>query len=179
MNMLNKKVGEFFRDLVTLELKNRLKESSDVILLNYRSLKSSEMTKLRKNLKSVGARLFVTKNSFLKKIFADLKKPADIEKFLDGPMALVFVKNDLIAVSKMLVNFSKEVEALKINGGFLAERIISAEEVKRISKLSSRVDLYQQVASALNAPISKLAVSLNQIISKLVYALEAVKNNKK
>lgn len=179
MSILNKKVGEFFRDLVSLELKNRLQESSDVILLNYRNLKSSEMTKLRKSLKSVGAGILVTKNSFMKKVFADLKKPADVEKLLDGPMALVFVKDDLIAVSKTLVNFNKEVEALKISGGFLAERVISADDVKKISHLSSKNDLYQQVASALNAPIGKLASSLNQILAKLVYALKAVGDNKK
>lgn len=179
MSIVNTKVGELCRELLSKELKNGLKESSDVILVGYHKLKSVEMTKLRKDLKSAGARILVTKNSLMRKIFADLQKPSEVEKFLDGPMALVFVKNDLIATTKILINFNKVNEIFKISGGFLADRIISRDDVKKISCFSSRADLYQQVASALNAPISKLAVSLNQIIVKLVYALKAVSDKKK
>ncbi|MFH1691928.1 MAG: 50S ribosomal protein L10 [Candidatus Omnitrophota bacterium] len=179
MSILNKKVGDIFRELVSADLKNRLNESSDVILINYRNLKSSEMTKLRKNLKAVGASVLVTKNSFMKKVFADLEKPAEVEKLLDGPTALVFVKEDLITASKALISFNKETEALKISGGFLSQRVITAEDVKKISSFSSRSDLYQQVAGVLNAPITNLAASLNQIITKVVYALKAVSDQKK
>lgn len=178
MSILNKKVGDILRELVSTELKNELNNSSDVILINYLNLKSSEMTKLRKNLKAVGAKVLVVKNSFMRKVFSGLEKPINVEKLLDGPIALVFVKDDLIAVSKALVNFNKEIEALKINGGFLAQRVITVEEVKKIASFSSRADLYQQVACVLNAPISKLAMSLNQIITKVVYVLKAVSDKK-
>jgi large subunit ribosomal protein L10 len=92
---------------------------------------------------------------------------------------MVFVKDDPIAASKIIVNFIKEHEALQIRGGFMAERVITSGDIKAIAKLSSRQALYSAVASVLNAPIAKLAMSLNQIIAKLAYALKAVAEKKK
>ena len=178
MSVITQKIGALYRDLVSKDLKRKLEGSNDVLLLNYHRLKSAEMTQLRKSLKGAGASILVTKNSFIRKAFEAANKPADVLPQIDGPMALVFVKNDPIGVSKILVNFAKEHEALTIRGGFLSERIISNEDIKVISKLGSRQALYGQVASVLNAPMGKFARTLNQIVSKLVYALSAVKDKK-
>jgi len=164
---------------VTQELKKRLAASSDVFMVNYHRLKSAEMTQLRKSLKGTGASILVTKNSFMRKVFEEVHKPSEALPLVDGPMAFVFVKDDPIAVSKVLMNFAKDHEALGVRGGFLAERVLSLEDVKRLSKLGSRQALYGQIAYALNAPMGKLAMSLNQIIAKLAYALKAVSDKKK
>ncbi len=178
MSVITKKIGELYRDLVSRELKRKLDASSDVFLLNYHKLKSADMTLLRKNLKSAGASILVTKNSFMRKAFESAQKPEDVLLKIDGPMAMVFVKDDPIAVSKVLVTFAKNHEALSIRGGFFAERLLSTDDITTISKLGSRQALYGQVAFTLNAPIGKLASTLNQIVAKLAYALSAVKNKK-
>lgn len=178
MSMITTKIGELYRNLVTLELKKRLAASSDVILLNYHKLRSAEMTQLRKDLKGAGASILVTKNSFARKVFDEVKKPAEVLTYLDGPMAFVFVKDDPAAVSKVLVDFAKTHEAAGIRGGLMSERVLTLEDIKRLSSIPSRHVLYGQVASALNAPIGKLAMSLNQIVAKLAYALKAVSDKK-
>ena len=178
MSTITNKIGEFYRGLVSLEVKRRLSDCSDVFLLSYHKLRSAEMTLLRKNLKNAGASVLVTKNSFTRKIFEEVKVNASVASFIEGPMALVFVKSDPIATSKVLINFLKEHEALQIRGGFMHDRVISFDDVKRISKLVSKQALYGQVAYTLNAPIGKLAMSLNQIVAKLVYALSAAKDKK-
>jgi large subunit ribosomal protein L10 len=178
MSIITTKIGELYRNLVTSELKKRLSGSSDVILLNYHKLKSAEMTQLRKELKGAGASILVTKNSFARKVFDEVKKPAEVATYLDGPMAFVFVKDDPVAVSKVLVDFAKTHEAAGIRGGLMAERVLTLEDIKRLAKIPSRHVLLGQVASALNAPIGKLAMSLNQIVAKLAYALKAVSDKK-
>lgn len=179
MSAFATKIGEFYRNLVTADLKRRLDSSSDVFLLNYQKMLSADMTQLRKNLKSVGATMLVTKNSFMRRVFEDVHKPAEAGRMVDGPTALVFIKDDPIAVSKVIVAFIKDHEALKVQGGFLSDRLLNFNDVKRLSTIPSIQALYQQVASALQAPIGKLAMSLNQITAKLVYALSAVKDKKK
>jgi large subunit ribosomal protein L10 len=179
MNVMTKKIGEFYRGLLTLELKRRLDASSDVFLLNYHKLKSSEMTQLRKDLKNIGVSILVTKNSFMRKIFEETKKPAGALSLIDGPMAFVFVEHDPIAASRVITHFAKEHEALVLRGGFLSDRVLTPADIKLISKLISRQALYQQVASTLNAPMGKLAMSLNQVLAKLAYALKALSNKKK
>jgi large subunit ribosomal protein L10 len=179
MTVVTRKIGELYRQLVTLELKRRLSGCSGVLLLNFDKLKSAEMTQLRKDLKSAGASVLVTKNSFVRKVLEQTERPAEAGTFLEGQTAMVFVKEDPIVVSKALMNFAKGHEALKIRGGLLAERVLSADDIKTIAKLGSRQALYQQVAVVLNAPIGKLASSLSQIIAKLGYALNAVADKRK
>jgi large subunit ribosomal protein L10 len=178
MSVIIKKIGSLYRDMVSLELKRRLSECSDVFLINYQKIKSAEMTLLRKNLKSSGANILVTKNSFMRKVLEESRKPSPAISMVDGPMALVFVKSDPIAASKVLVNFLKDHEALQIKGGFLAERVISLDDIKLIAKLTSKQALHQQVACVLQAPVSKLAMTLNQIVTKLAYVLKAVSDKK-
>ncbi len=178
MTSITKKIGEIYRDLVSGELKRRLESSDDVFMFNYHKIKSADMCSLRKNLKSAGASVLVTKNSFMKKAFETANKPADLSGLVDGPMALVFVKDDPIAVSKVLMDFVKTHEDLGVKGGFMSDRLLSGDDIKKISKLASMQAVYTQVASVLNAPVSKLATSLNQITAKLVHALNAVKDKK-
>jgi len=174
-----KKIGVLYRELVTAELKRRMEASADVFLINFEKLKSVEVSNLRKALKGAGAALLVTKNSFMRKAFEEAHRPAETQKLLDGPMGMVFVKGDPIVVSKTLVDFAKTHEALTIRGGFMAERLVSVDDVKTLARLSSRQAVYQQVAGVLNEPVGKLARSLNQVVAKLVYALQAVSDKKK
>jgi large subunit ribosomal protein L10 len=173
------KVGEMYRGLVTADLSRRLNETADVILLNFSRLKSAEMTELRRNLKGVGSRILVAKNSHMRKAFEAAKKPQAAISLLDGPMAFVFVKDDPIATSKVLVDFARAHEALSIRGGYLSDRAMTREDVRMVAGLGSRQALLGQVASVLNAPVGKLARSLNQIVAKLVYALKAVSDTRK
>jgi large subunit ribosomal protein L10 len=179
MILLKKKIGELVRDLVAADLKRRMDASADVLLVNFHKLSSADMTLLRKALKGTGASVLVTKNSYIRKALETLKKPAASIGLLEGPMALVFVKDDPIVVAKALADFAKTHEACSIRGGFFAQRVLSVEDVVRVAKLPGRKGLYQQVAGTLNAPMGKLAMGLNQIVAKLAYALAAVSDKKK
>lgn len=179
MSTPHKKIGELLRDRVAKELRKKLSDSPDVFILNCHRLKSTDLTQLRKDLKAAGSGILVTKNSYIRKAFEGAKKPQAGLDLIDGQTAMVFVKEDPIGVSKVLVEFNKAHEAAAIRGGFLQDRILAQQDIKAIAKLSSRKFLYQQVASTLKAPVGKLAVGLNQILAKLAYALKAVGDKKK
>ena len=179
MTTISKKIGEMYRELISLDLKRRLKDCPDVFLFSYHKLTSADMTQLRKDLKASGAEVLVTKNSFIRNAFGDSQKPADTAAFVDGPMALVFVRKDPVQTSKAMMSFLKDHEALQIRGGLMGERVVSSGDIKLISKLFSKQAVYQQIASTLNAPLGNLARSLNQILSKLAYAVKAVADKNK
>jgi len=179
MTTMFKKIGILYRELVTADVKRRMESSPDVFLINFEKLKSAEVSNLRKILKGAGGNLLVVKNSFMRKAFEEAKKSEDTQKLLDGPMGMVFVQEDPIGISKVLVDFAKAQPALGIHGGFMAERMVAGDDVRTMAALGSRQAVYQQVAGVLNAPVAKLAMGLNQIVAKLAYALKAVSDNKK
>jgi large subunit ribosomal protein L10 len=87
-------------------------------------------------------------------------------------------KDEPVGVSKALYDFVKEHEKFKIEAGFINDKALNGKELEAISKLPGKDQLRHQLVMALNAPIFGLAFTLNQVLAKLVYALDAVKKKK-
>jgi large subunit ribosomal protein L10 len=119
----------------------------------------------------------VVKDSIAKKALKDSVNSVIIE-FIQGEVGIVVHKSDSSTISKMLVKFSKEHEPLKICGGFADGAVLSIKDIIAIAALPSREAILTRLAVVLNSPIQGLAVSLNGIICKLAYALNAVKEKK-
>ena len=71
------------------EIKNKLKNSSSIILVDYRGLSVAELTDLRRKLKEANSEIKVYKNTLTKLALDDLKIELD-EKYLEGPNAITF-----------------------------------------------------------------------------------------
>jgi large subunit ribosomal protein L10 len=173
-----KKIGDIVKELIDRQLKESLKINEGLFLFKYAGVTSADLTQLRRSLKGVNAKMFVTKNSFINLALKAIDKTQAATDLIEGPTALVFVKQDPIGVSKVLTGFSKTHETVVLKGGFLKDRRMDPQDFKVLAGLGSKQDLYQQIASVLNAPASKLAMGLNQIVAKLAYALKAVSDKK-
>jgi large subunit ribosomal protein L10 len=91
---------------------------------------------------------------------------------------LVFVKDEPVAVSQALCNFTKDHEQLKLEGGSLKDKILEKKDIESMSKLPSKEVLRAQVVGALNSPISGLVITLNQVLAKFVICLDQIKQKK-
>ena len=103
---------------------------------------------------------------------------APLIKNIDGPCGLVFIKDEPVAASQVLCNFRKEHEQLKLEGGYLKDKIIETKDIEHMSKLPSKEVLRAQVVGALNSPISGLVITLNQVLAKFVICLDQIKDKK-
>ena len=172
-----KKLGILFKETSANFIKNNLKESNAVLIIKYSGLSSPDLSTLRQNLKSLNATLFVVKNSVAKRVFNGLGLGSLINA-IEGPSGLVFVKDEPVGASRVLCNFLKGHEQLKIEGGLLEDKILEKKDIESMARLPSKEVLRLQVIMTLNSPISGLAIVLNQIIKKFVYCLEQIKQKK-
>jgi len=85
----------------------------------------------------------------------------------------------LISTSRIVHDFIKENPNLKIKTGLLNERIITEQEIEKLSKIPSLSALKSQLAGGLKSPIFSLVFGLKQIINKLAWALGQIKSQKK
>ncbi|MDD5292190.1 MAG: 50S ribosomal protein L10 [Candidatus Omnitrophica bacterium] len=173
-----KKIGDIFKQLTDKQLKDDLEINEGLFLFKYTGVTSADLTQLRRNLKGVNAKMLVTKNSFIGLALKSINKGKDVLDFIDGPTALIFVKDDPLGASKVLTDFVKTHETAVLRGGYLNEKVINPQDFKVLSSITSIQVLYQQIVVAFNAPVSKLAMSLNQVVSKIAYALKAVSEKK-
>ncbi len=173
-----KKISEVFKEVSASRIKNNLKSSEGIFVINYLKLSSPDMSALRQSLRDSKARLFVVKNTVARRALKDSGLEA-IVNTVEGPCGLVFAKEEPVSISKVLCDFLKTHEQLKLQGGFLQEKVLTKNDIEALAKLPSKDVLRAQVVGALNAPISGFVNVLSQTLKKLVYCLEQIKQTKK
>lgn len=172
-----KKLGLFVREIFENKIKTSLKESESVFIIKYSKLSSPDLTSLRQSLKGYNARLFVIKNSITRRaIKGSTLEP--LMKYIEGPCGLVFAKDEPAGVGKILYDFSKDHENLKIEGGFLREKILEPKDIQALAKLPGKDALRAQLVYTMKSPITGIVVTLNRVLGKLVICLEQIKKKK-
>lgn len=159
---------------VTLEaLEADFRDSTAVLLTEYRGLSVAAMKKLRRSLGD-GATYVVAKNTLMK-LAADRAGVEGLAPMLQGPSALAFVKGDAVEAAKAIKNFSKENAKLVIKGGFLDGKVLSAAEVQKLADLESREVLLAKLAGAMKAKMAQAAALFAAPASKTVRTIEALR----
>lgn len=163
---------------VVEEMKEKLSRQG-VVLISFNKLTVADATALRRKFRERGVEYKVIKNT-LTRIAADELGLNGLDAYLEGPNGLATCKDDPVSPAAVLKEFIAETktEAITVKAGVLDGRVIGPEEIKALADLPSREQLLGMVAATLLAPISGLARALNDNITKLAYALEAVRKQK-
>lgn len=154
------------------ELHELFDNSQVLIFTDYRGLKVSDLTALRRQLRDKGVEYHITKNS-LTTLAANRSGLENITGLLDGPTAIAFVTDDIPGAAKVLTDFARTSRILQIRGGVMGKSLLSAEQVNDLTRLLSRDQYIAQVLGAMQAPITNLAGVLSGTIRSLMYALQA------
>jgi len=154
-----------------------LKEAELIVITDYRGLTVSQITSLRRLLRSERCRYKVAKNT-LTKLACRRVGLEQLEQFLEGPTAVASTNADPVNAVKALLKFSKENEPLSFKGGLLNGQVITTEQLKALGDLPPKEVLLAKVCSGFQAPIFGLVNVLQGNIRALVYALEAVRAQK-
>jgi large subunit ribosomal protein L10 len=94
--------------------------------------------------------------------------------FFEGPVAIAFGYGDITEPAKALASYIEESKAtMTIKGGFLADQILTKEEVNTLSTLPPREVLLARVVGGVQGPISALAGQLASPMMGLIAGLQA------
>ncbi len=159
------------------QINERFKSNPSVFVLEFKGLTVKELENVRKDLRQTNSELKIVKNTLLKKAAEDTDA-GQLSNLFVGSTAIAFCDEDSAATAKVFVKSAKEYELLNIKGGLLEGKVVSVDEIEKISKLPSRVELIAQFMGLLNSPMSNLLYSLQNMQTKFLYALEALKEKK-
>ena len=121
--------------------------------------------------------LMVTKNTLAK--IAIKGTPYEVlAETLKGPIAIAFGFTDQVAPAKVLSKFIKDTKKGEIIAAAMDGQLMSAEEAKALANLPSREELYAKMLGCINSPASGIANSVNAVMSSLVRAVAAVRDQK-
>ncbi len=172
-----KKIGQLIKETSENRIKDSFKSSKGLIIIKYSGVSSPDMSILRKSLRGSGSDLFVVKNSIAKRAMKELGL-VDLAKSIETPCGMIFFKDEPVDTSRILCAFRKDHEKLVLEGGLLQDKLLSLKDIEVMSSLPSKEALRAKVVVTLNAPISKLAIVLNQTLKKFVYCLDQIRQNK-
>ena len=144
---------------IVKDLKASFENSTGVVVTHYLGLNSSELTDLRNQVKAVGSRFCVAKNS-LAKLASKSTDYETLNDFFTGPTALIF-SEDALAGIKAIKKFSDKNEKLKFITASFDKKIIEFNEFEELSKLPSLEELRAKIVGYITAPHQQLISVLN------------------
>lgn len=171
--------GKKVRSLMVSEMKEVFSENKGFVVSSIENIKASEIDVLRRKMRQSGSRYMVIKNSLAKLAL----KEAGIEGLSDtvGEKKIVglgVITADPVQIAKTMVEFSKKNKGFNVSNGYLEGRVLTAERIKELSELPGREQLLAMVAGMMNAPIACFVGVLSSVLRSLLYAVNALKEQK-
>ena len=158
------------------EVQTKLVGAQSVIVAEYRGLNVERVTQLRAKARTSGVWLRVLKNTLARRAV----KGTPFEKLAEqmvGPL-MYGISQDPVAGAKVLFEFAKENELFVIKAGAMPNAIMSAQDIKVLAQLPSREQLIATLLGTLQAPMTKLVRTLNEVPGKFVRTLAAYRDAK-
>ena len=120
----------------------------------------------------------MVKNTLAQRALQGLDLP-DVAGFFTGPTGLVIGRDDAVAAAKALTDFAREFgdrPAIKV--GIVEKREVTPDQIKKLADLPPREVLLAQIAGGLQAPMSRLAGGMSQLLAGFARAVDALRQQK-
>ncbi|QQR80843.1 MAG: 50S ribosomal protein L10 [Deltaproteobacteria bacterium] len=155
----------------------KIRGAKAIILAEYRGLKVSQLTEIRREFRKNDCELKVVKNRLAKKAMEG-SEWAVLDGHMKGPLAIAIAMKDPVVLAKTLTKFAESNEALKLRAGCLNGKVLNVKEIDALSKLPSKEELYAKMLGTLLAPIQGVVRTLNGVPQKLAIALKEISQKK-
>ncbi len=161
---------------VVAEVFEKISGAQAAMLAEYRGLTVEQMTRLRRKAYDQKVYLRVVKNTLARRAVEGTSFEC-LKDQMVGPLAFA-ISADPVAVAKILSEFAKDNEKLKIKAGAMGGKLISVAEIQALAKLPGREQLLAMLMGTMQAPIQKFVQTLNEVPAKFVRTLAAVRDAK-
>ena len=151
---------------VVAGIKEKFEKAQTVVLVDYRGLTVAEDTELRNQLRKAGVEYAVLKNTMISRAIEGMNVD-EMKAHLEGPTAVAFAYDDMIAPAKILSEFAKKSKKLTIKCGACDGAYLDEAGVQALANLPSKEVL-----------IAKIMGSMMSSVSKFVYCVEAIRKQK-
>ncbi len=150
------------KNLLINDLRSKLQQVNDCLLVNVIGLNSEKTSKLRAELRKKNIRLQVIKNSMARRA-AEGTAIAPALSDMEGTLAIVWGSEDVVSLAKEVIRLAeaKEFQGFEPRGGAIEGAKIPAAQVKVISTWPSRSEQLSILVGQILGPGATLAAQLN------------------
>ncbi|MBB5216355.1 50S ribosomal protein L10 [Parapusillimonas granuli] len=162
--------------VVIEEVAAEVAKAQSIIIAEYRGLDVASATVLRKTARESGVYLRVLKNTLVRRAVSGTPYE-ELAAQLTGPL-IYGISADPVSAAKVLAGFAKTNDKLVIKGGALPNSILGTEGVQALATMPSREELLSKLMGTMQAPVTQFVRTLNEVPTKFVRGLAAVRDQK-
>ena len=164
------------KKVVVAEVSKQIENAQSMILAEYRGVGVQDMTILRAEARKSGVYLKVLKNRLVKRAVENTPFSCLSEDMV-GPL-LFGISEDPVSAAKILNDFAKTNDLFTIKIGAMPDKKLDAGAIKALASLPSRDELLAKLMGTMQAPIAKFVRTLNEVPTKFVRGIAAVRDQK-
>jgi len=159
---------------VVAEVAAQVADAQTVVVAEYRGIKVEDLTRLRAQARKEGVYLRVLKNTLVRRAFADTPFAGLVDQLV-GPLAYGISK-DPVAAAKVMHEFAKTNDKFVVRAGAMPNFLMSAKDVGNLASMPSRDELLSKLLGTMQAPVAQFVRTLNEVPTKFVRGLAAVRD---
>ena len=152
-------------------------KAPSAIAAEYIGITVAEMTNLRRIARESGVYLRIVRNTLARRALENTKF-ACMKDGLVGPLLLAFSHEEPGAVAKVIRDFAKSNDRLKVKLVALDGKLLQPSDLETLAKMPSYEDAISMLMAVMKAPVSKFVRTLAEPHGKLVRTIAAIRDQK-
>ena len=170
-------IGLKEKQAIVAEAHETAQAALSAVMADYRGVTVDAMTKLRQSARESGVQVRVIRNTLAKRAF----EGTDLEcmnEVLTGPCIVAFAMEDPGASARLFKDFAREQEAFEIKALSVGGKLLPAEQIDALAKLPTRDEALAMLMAVMQAPVTKLVRTMNDIPGRVTRVVAAVRDQK-
>jgi large subunit ribosomal protein L10 len=162
---------------IVAEVSETASNALSLVIADYRGVTSNNMSDLRAKAREEDVSLRVVRNTLAKRALEGTEYEC-VKPALVGPTILAFSMADPGAAARLLKDFAKGNDKFEIKALAVGGELLGAEHIDKLAKLPTREQALTLLVSVMQAPITKLVRTLNEVPTKVTRAVAAIRDQK-
>ncbi|MBX3708934.1 MAG: 50S ribosomal protein L10 [Gammaproteobacteria bacterium] len=162
---------------IVSEVAGVAQQAVSLIAAEYSGLTVAQLTGLRKSAREAGVYMRVVRNTLARRALEGTQF-ACMQQELVGPLVLAFSKEEPSAAARLIKEFAKDNEKLKVKALAVDGQLLPPGDLNKLASLPTRDEAIAQLMFAMKAPVTKLVRTMAEPHAKLVRTIAAIRDAK-
>jgi large subunit ribosomal protein L10 len=166
-------MSKYVKNLITDNIRDRLKNVHDALLVNMVGLEANTNTRLRAELRRKNIQVLVVKNSMAARA-AEGTPLAPLFADLSGTAAVCWGSEDIVSLAKEITKLAKDdkLKPFEARGGVMDGERLTGPQVELVSKWPSRTEQLSILVGQILSPGANLVSQLVSVGGALASQIE-------
>jgi large subunit ribosomal protein L10 len=157
-------------------IQDRFGRMAAAVLTDFRGIGVESINQLRNEFRDVNVEYKVVKNTLVKLAVSEEGYADSLTEHLVGPTAVAWSYEDPVAPAKVVADFAKTNDKLKIKCAVLDGEVLDEAAVIRLSKMPGKDEIKSQLLATFMAPAQGMVRLFAAAPTNFVYLLSARKD---